>query len=492
MMDFFQRRVEALERELTLERERAAAAQGLLSQQEALRSEVDAQLKTLSEQLRREKGEREGEEARSHSRGRIEALEKRLDEMNATFAQLLKEAVARRDDAAASPSAAALAAELSAFRAALKDGMDGVARWRGELRELAQLVPQVQSLSERLPENERNFDESVGRRLDEFAARMTRTLEDWRRTSDQDRASLDERLEALARERVELARLWETQARTSREEQFKDRVGREAEVSRQIGELASRLSELAAGQQGAERGHDSVRQGLERVIQILTATPKAKDMVIQELEAEKAELAKALDERHDALRRFTEDRRAMEKSMGDGLVKLTVQLEEERARTRASDARAAELMGNVETLKARLADAERATADRDARLQSLGAERDELARSLVAEADKVRRAVEERRDADAAADARLAELRRRLDDEAGRRAAAEGAAADARAQMGALAEQTARSLQERDSTLAKFSDWERERQRLMDVVRKKDEMIGLLSSTFQGALKKQG
>lgn len=205
MMDFFQRRVEALERELALERERAASAQSLLAQQDALRGEVDKQLKDLSEQIKREKGEREGEEARSHSRGRIEALEKRLDEMNSTFAQLLKEAVARRDDAP-SPSSAALAAELSAFRGALKDGMDGVARWRGELRELAQLVPQVQSLSERLPESERTFEESFGRRLDDFASRMARAFEDWRRGADADRAALDESVSALTRERADLAR----------------------------------------------------------------------------------------------------------------------------------------------------------------------------------------------------------------------------------------------------------------------------------------------
>ncbi|MDE2509929.1 MAG: hypothetical protein KGL74_02290, partial [Elusimicrobia bacterium] len=426
MMDFFQRRVEALERELTLERERAASAQNLLSQQESLRNEVDAQLKTLTDQLRREKGEREGEEARSHSRGRIEALEKRLDEMNATFAQLLKEAVARRDDAP-SPSAAALAAELSAFRGALKDGMDGVARWRGELRELAQLAPQVQSLSERLPENERNFEDSVGRRLDDFTARMARTLDDWRRASDAGRAALDERVEALERERLELARLWDTQTRVQKEEQFKDRVTREAEVSRQVGDLAARLAELAASQDGAARGHDAVRQNLERVIAILTATPKAKDAVISELEAEKQELMNALDDRHAALRRFADERREVEKSMGDGLVKLSGQIEEERARTRAAEAVAAERLGLIESLKARLGDAERASAERDARIQSMGGERDELARALVAEADKVRRALEERRDADAAADARISELRKRLDEDAGRRASAEGA-----------------------------------------------------------------
>ena len=64
------------------------------------------------------------------------------------------------------------------------------------------------------------------------------------------------------------------------------------------------------------------------------------------------------------------------------------------------------------------------------------------------------------------------------------------AAFDARGQMGALAEQTARSLQERDAALARYSDWEKERQRLLDAIRKKDDMISLLSATFQGALKK--
>ena len=90
MMDFFQRRVESLESDLAAERERASAARGLLAQQEALKSEVETHLKSLTDQLRREKIEREGAEAGMHARGRIEQLDKRLDVMNATFAQLLK------------------------------------------------------------------------------------------------------------------------------------------------------------------------------------------------------------------------------------------------------------------------------------------------------------------------------------------------------------------------------------------------------------------
>jgi hypothetical protein len=409
--------------------------------------------------------------------------------MNSTFAQLLKEAVAGREGG---PSSAALAAELASFRAALKDGMDGVARWRGELRELAAIVPQVQGLTERLPQDEKIFEESVGRRLDEFSARLARFLEEWKRTQEGGRAEADVRIEALARERADLSRAWESQSRMLREEQFKDRAAREAEISSQIGELSARLAKLAAGQEDSARGHDAVRDRLEQVLSILTATPKAKDAVIRELEAEKAELAAVLKDRHEALRRFAEERREVEKSMGDGLLQLTARVEDERAKTRAAEARAAEKFGEIETLKARVADLQRVVADRDDRAQLLAAERDELARALIEESAKVRRAADERLTAERAAEPLLAEMRKRLDEEAARRLSAEDAAHDARAQMSALAEQTARTLQERDATLARYSDWEKERQRLLEVVRKKDEMISLLSATFQGAIKKGG
>lgn len=489
VMDFFQRRVETLERELALERERASAAQNLLGHQESLKNEVDAHLKALTDQLKREKSERDNDEARSRSSGRVEALEKRLDEMNSTFAQLLKEAVTSREGG---PSTGALAAELAAFRGALKDGMDGVARWRGELRELTQIVPAVQGLAERLPQDEKLFEESVGRRLDEFAARLARSLEDMKRAQEAGRAGIDARVEAIERERVDLTRAWEAQARSLREEQFKDRVAREAELSRQISELASRFAELSAAQEGSARGADGVRQGLDRVVSILTATPKAKDAIISELEDEKNQMAALARDRQEALRRFAAERREVETSMGDGLLKLTAQLEDERARTRAAEAGAAARLGEIETLKARLTDLERGAADRDARLLQLSAERDELARALMAEADKVRRGLEERRDADLAAEARLNELRQKLGEEASRRASAEGGAFDARSQMGALADQSARAMKERDAVLARFSEWDKERQRLLDVIRKKDEMISLLSATFQGALKKPG
>ncbi|MFI5362639.1 MAG: hypothetical protein ACHQ49_11770 [Elusimicrobiota bacterium] len=443
VMEFFQRRLESLEKELALERERASAAQSLLGHQEALKNEVDDHLKALTDQLKREKLERDNEEARSHSRGRVEALEKRLDEMNSTFAQLLKEAVSARDG-----------------------GASGSAR------------------------EQKQFEEGAGRRLDEFSARLARSLEEWKREQAAARAELDARVEALARERADLARTWESQARALREENFKDRAAREADLSRRVGEISARLAEMSGAQESSARGAEPVLAGLERVIAILTATPKAKDAAIAELQQERRELAELARDRQDALSRFAEERRAVEKSMGEGLLRLTGELEDERARGRAAAAEAGARLGTVETLQARAADLERCVSDRDARIVQLCAERDELARSLVAEADKVRRGLEERRAADEETDKRIADLRKLLGDESVRRAAAEASAADARSHMASLAEQTARSLQERDGTLARYSDWEKERQRLLDTIRKKDEMISLLSSTFQGALKK--
>ena len=493
MMDFFQKRMEALERELAVERERSAAAKGLLAQQEALKSEVESNLKDLTAQLRREKSEKEGEEARSHAQGRVEALEKRLDEMNATFAQLLKEAVGRRE--AEGPSATALAAELGSFRAALKDAVDGIARWKGELRDLATLIPKVEGLtkglSERVPKEAKAFEESVSRRLDEFAARVARSLDDWKLSQEAERQRQGERMEAMTRERAELARLWDDQARLLREEQFKERVARESEVAHHVTALAARLDALTEEQKSSTQGASSVREALARVVSILTATPKAKDMLLAEAESESAELRRALAESQQALRRFADERRGVEKSMGDSLVRLSSELEDERSRTRTADAVAATRLGEIEALKARLPDLERAVGDRDERIRALCSERDELVKSLIAESEKVRLAIEERRMANAGAEAQVPLLRKQLEDEVSRRGLAESAAGDVRARMAAMADQVARTLQERDATLARFSEWEKERQRLLDALQKKDEMINILSSTVRGALNKR-
>ncbi|MBI2386153.1 MAG: hypothetical protein HYV14_09095 [Elusimicrobia bacterium] len=491
MMDFFQKRIELLERELVSERERASAASNLLSQQEALKNEVEGHLKTLTDQLRREKAERDGEEAKSHARGRVEALERRLDEMNATFAQLLKEAVSRQPPAAVHPAAEpALGAELAVFRRAIKDVADQVARWRDEMKELPALLPEVRGIASRIPEDERRLEEQISRRLEDFAAKLQGTLSDWERHHDLELRKQDDRLQSLVDERAALSKLWLEQGQSIRQEFLKERIHRETAVSDQIAELAKRLDAVNVGQREAGAGSASVREGLDRILKALTATPKAKDEVIVELEAEKSELLKTMRERHEQLRAVLDERRAIEKTMGDSLVALSGELERERAATRAADARTEGVKADVETLKNRIADLERSLSERDARAESLGAERDELTRALVAEAEKVRLAIAERTAADERWHQRMLELQRRVEDENARASQEAAATSDLRAKVATLSEHMARALQERDGIVARFADWERERQRLLEALKQKDGMVAMLSSAFQGSLKK--
>jgi len=490
MMDFFQKRIEALERELVAERERATAASSLLTQQEALKTEVESHLKGLTDQLRREKAEREGEEAKSHSRGRVEALERRLDEMNATFATLLKEAVSRQSPGAAIVPVEALGAELTVFRRTIKDVADQVTRWREEMKELPALLPEVRSIASRIPEDERRFEDQISRRLEEFASKLQGTLSDWERHHDLELRKQDDRLQSLVDERAALSRLWLEQGQSIRQEFLKERVAREMAVSDQIAELAKRLDAVNHGQLEAGAGSASVREGLDRILKVMTATPKAKDEVIVELEAEKAELLKAMRERHEQLRVVLDERREIEKTMGDSLVALSAQLDQERARTRAADARTEAAKGEIETRDARIADLERRMEEREVRAQSTGAERDELTRALVAEAEKVRLAISERTASDERWHQRFLELQRKVEDETARAAQEAAATSDLRSKVATLSEHMARALQERDGIVARFADWERERQRLLEALKQKEGMVAMLSSAFQGSLKK--
>ena len=45
-------------------------------------------------------------------------------------------------------------------------------------------------------------------------------------------------------------------------------------------------------------------------------------------------------------------------------------------------------------------------------------------------------------------------------------------------------------LRQPRAVVARFADWERERQRLLDALKQKDGMVAMLSSAFQGSLKK--
>ena len=475
MMDFLQRRLESLERELVLERERANSASALLKQQEALKSEVETHLKNMTEQLRREKSEKEGEAEKSHARGRVEALELRLNEMTGTFAQLLKEAVARQVPVAAAGSEP-IGAEMAVFRRTIKD--------------VAALLPEMRGLAARIPENEQRFEEQIARRLDDFAARLQANLSDWERRHDVDRRKQDDRLQALVDERAAFSRMWEEQGQSIRQEFLKERIAREVAVSGQIAELAKRIDAAAPSQVSAASDSAAIREKLDLITRTLAATPKVKDEIILELEQEKADLMRSMRERHEQLRATLEERRQIEMTMGDSLLQLAGDLENEREKTRAADSRANDIKGDAEVLAHRYSDLERTCAERDARALSLGAERDELTRALVAEAEKFRVSIAERTASEERWHQRLLELQSKLEDETARAGQEASTSGDMRAKVATLSEHMTRALQERDAVVARFAEWERERQRLLDVIKQKDNMVSMLSSAFKGTLKK--
>src|SRR5262249_6651274 len=67
--DFLRNRLETTEIELSKERDKARRFEGMLRQQEAVRSETDRQLKAILEQLKVEKNQRDREDEKSHDQG---------------------------------------------------------------------------------------------------------------------------------------------------------------------------------------------------------------------------------------------------------------------------------------------------------------------------------------------------------------------------------------------------------------------------------------
>jgi uncharacterized coiled-coil DUF342 family protein len=490
MMDFFQRRLESLERELNAERQRAQAAQNLLGQQDAMRSEVESSLKSMHDQLRREKAEKETESEKSHSRGRIDALEKRLDEMHQTWAALLKDAVGQRDgqEREAVAAQAAVGREVGAVADGLRDLKAQVEAWRSEVSTLPQSGATLGQLARDLPERERRLLTQIQDRLTAFAAEVTDRLASSEQRHSQESERQDARLAELGRERAALQRQWDEANHAVRQEFLQERIAREQTLAGNIAEVCQRLDAVAAGETKAEAAALQLKEEVARIHSLINTPPKAKDEMIAELEREKADLIKSLKDRSDLLARHMAERREVENTMGAGLLELNTKLDGERDLGRELKGRVAELELQAKSDADR---AERATADRDRIGAMLAAERDSLARSLVAEAEKVRQQVETRSQSEAAWLARHQELQKRLDTELAHASQLAATVAELRAQAATLSEHMTKALQDKDAVVNRFGAWSQEREKLLQTIREKDEMISMLSSTFQGLIKKE-
>ncbi len=508
MMEFLQRRLEALEKDLLVERERSRSAANALEQQQALRAEVETNLKAMGDQLRREKAEKDTEEAKSHARGRIDALEKRLDEMHQSFVSLLKDAIGQRDagaqTVAASQSAltfsqadlareqgslakeqAAVRQEIAALDGTIKNLLEQIGQWRAEARGITDLAPELRGLSRQVPADARRLEEQLAQRLADFEAGLKETLSQWQYQARLESEKQDERALAFAREKAALQRAWEEQNHALRDEFLRERLRREAEVGQGLQEVLRRL-EAAKDGGGASALHDK----LERLLERLSQSAPAKDQVIQSLERERDDLLKSLRDKAASLKRYSDERREIEKTLGESVAAVHLDLDKERLKAQVLSARVSELEAQAQSWQDKIASAERLAQDQRTRAEELAAERDQLAKAWHAELERARAQVEERDGSQAAWQQRLSAAGRELEEQAQRASAAESAAGALRGQIATLAEQLSRAVQERDEVLRRFSSWEEDRRKLLETIREKDEMISMLNATFQGVLKK--
>lgn len=429
--EFLQRRLESLESELSTERERARSSEALLAQQEALRGEVETHLKAMTEQLRREKLEREGEESKSHARGRIDALEKRLDEMHQSWVSLLKEAVSQRD---AGGRAAAPVSEI----------MD----------------------------------------------RLEERLAAWERRSALESERQEQRLQDAGRERAALLQAVEERNHLIRREFLKETLDRSNDFKAQMAEMGRRLDELKGAQGDSARQAEELRVFLGKALERLSTPPRAKDEIIAALELEKSELLAALESRSESLRRHSEEWRRFEQVLSERAAEAARALEQERQKADLSAARMAQVELDSARLKDQADSAQRLSGDKDERVTALASERDQLARALIAEAEKTRLQIDERSAAEEAWNARFLDLQRRLAEAAELRCREAGAAADLRGQIATLTQHMTKTLQEKEAVDHRFSAWNSERERLLQRLKEKDEMISMLNATFRNMLKK--
>lgn len=362
-VEFLNRRLEALEKELAFERERAHSAQQMLQQQDALKLAVESQLKSMSEQIRREKIDRENSEMKSHAQGRVDSLEKRLDEMHQSWVSLLKEAMLSKEPRA--PQAPAM--DLSALENSVK-----------------QMIEKFSSnVQNHLVESEKRLAEEMERRK--------------------------------------------------------------------------------------ESSQDSLIAGLQQ---------------------DNRDIMKGLKERLESMRAYVAERREIEQSLGGSLLEAHRELSAEREKGLAALRQVADHNLEMAVLQDRLEAAKRVSAEKDARYAALLAEKDEVTRSLIAEDAKVREHIEQRRISDENWNQKIAELQKRLDQAASERAQEAAAAADLRAQVATLTHHMTKALQEKDATISQYASWEKERQDLQASLKKKEEMVAMLSTTFQNLIKK--
>ncbi|HBL18839.1 MAG TPA: hypothetical protein DD417_19280 [Elusimicrobia bacterium] len=499
LLEYMRQRMELMERELIQSRERSTASENLLKQQEALRGEVEGTLKKLTDQLRQEKTVKDLEEHKQQSEGRVESLEKRLDEMHRTWGDLLKDSLKKQES-----NREALVPELHAFTNSLAELREEVRKVAGEMRQVQSGITPITALNEqvsglrisipeaskRRSEEEATLREELRGLVDRIGEGLLGRLGEIDRRLAGDVHEHQERIEAMSRDRHALQEAIEEQQHRLRQEMIKERVALESQFNTQLAGLQDSLGSMAARLGGDSETLERLQELSRNVHAILTQPAKAKDQMITDLEAEKRDLMDALKQRTEQLRSYTLERREVERGMGESLMELNRQVEFERAKRQQDREHIASLESALQASRAELELVRREGEQKDERFRRLAEERDALAVALTEEAEKVRKQIEARTESDKRWEAKIVEFQSALNDERERRTAATQSASDLRAQVATLSDHIAKVLREQDGKEKLHADWAKEREGIEATLRKKDEMIAMLSSTFQNLLKK--
>ncbi|MBI5883456.1 MAG: hypothetical protein HZB91_10185 [Elusimicrobia bacterium] len=467
MMDFMERRIQALEGELARVRGRADTAESTLQSQASMRAEVESQLKALTDQLKREKSERDSVESSSQAKGRIAALESRLDQLHTTWADLLKETLLGRP--------------ASAGPGPVESGGDP-REWRQALSGISRLADAVAAIDSRQRSLDGQIKDELRALLGDLSSTVRERFAEGEKRRELDLAKQDERLGAVARERLALREAFDEAGHALRSDLLKERLAQEASLNKSLAGIAARVEELGRRHSESDRESAELKDLLGQALAKL-AEPKAKDIVIDEFQNENAELRRAVRENVERLRLYAEERKRIESSMGESLLALNRELSAEKERVRRIERASADKDLETASLKDRLDMAEKVILERDQRYRCLGDERDRLMASFLEEANR-------RKSSEESWAARCTELEGRLAEQVAETQKDSAALRDFQGQMAALSCHAARALQEKDSALQSGAAWAEERDKLMEALRKKDELLAMLSSSFQNVLKK--
>jgi chromosome segregation ATPase len=499
MVEYMRHKLESLERELIRSKEEATSAKNLLEHQEKLRGEVESHLKSISAELKREKELRDLEETKQQSAGRVEALEKRLDEMHASWAGLLKDAIQNQEAGRESvaPRLESVTTEFTAVRDEIGRLKDELSAVRKALAPVDDLAAEVDSLRRAVPESNRRRaledkalrDELAGL-ADRLGETVTQRLEAIDKRIAREVHENQDRLSSIQRERDAVREAVEEQHHRIRQEHLKERTALEEQFSRRVDELKQSLESFGERQSASADLLSKLHRLSDDVHAIISRPSSAKDQMVADLEREKRDLLLALKQRGEELRSYTLERRDVEHSLGESLMDANRELELERAKHRELEEKISAQQGEIERLKGEAALAEEGGRAKDERYAQLAEERDRLAQALAEEAAKVSAQIDSRTDSDRRWEARILDMQKRVDDEREKRLKTEESTSALRDQINTLSEHLSRVLKEKERTEHQYGEWLRERENIQASLKKKDEMIGMLSSTFQNLLKK--